>query len=113
MEAHQAAIIIAGSSPVPDPCSDSSASTMLPSRLPESNYYIVFTKANSPSDPYASKTKLPPISGTLSSLHRSILLQALILPHRNYLHQSLFPHAPAQLDGAETVAEKLLTTAFS
>src|ERR1700679_2265788 len=54
-----------------------------------------------------------PISGTLSSLHRSILLQALILPHRNYLHQSLFPHAPAQLDGAETVAEKLLTTAFS
>src|ERR1700677_401322 len=88
MEAHQAAIIIAGSSPEPDPCSDSSASTMLPSPLPESNYYIVFTKANSPSDPYASKTKLPPISGTLSSLHRSILLQDLILPHRNYLHQS-------------------------
>jgi len=61
---------------------------MLPSPLPESNYYIVFTKANSPSDTYASKTKLPPISGTLSLLHRSILLQDLILPHRNYLHQS-------------------------
>ena len=53
------------------PCSDSSASTMLPSPLPESSYYVVFTKANLPSAPYASKTKLRPLSGTLSSLHRS------------------------------------------
>src|SRR3982074_3597530 len=56
---------------------------MRPSPLPESNYYLVFTKANSPSDPYASKTKLRPLSGTLSSLHRSILLQDLILPTEN------------------------------
>jgi transposase-like protein len=28
-----------------------------PSPLPESNYYVVFTKADSPSDLYASKTK--------------------------------------------------------
>ena len=34
------------------------------------------------------KDQAAPISGTLSSLHRSILLQDLILPHRNYLHQS-------------------------
>src|SRR5258707_10509248 len=50
--------------------------------------YVVFTKANSLSEPDASKTKLRPLSGTLSSLHRSIPLQDLILPHRNYLHQS-------------------------
>jgi len=61
---------------------------MLPSPLPESNYYVVFTKANSPSDPYVPKTRLPPLSGTLSSRHRSIPLQDLILPHRNYLHRS-------------------------
>src|SRR5260370_10720009 len=61
---------------------------MLPSPLPESNYYVVFTKANSPSDPYASKTKLRPLSGTLSSLHRSILLQEPYSAHRKYLHQS-------------------------
>src|ERR1700677_1174724 len=60
--------------------SDSSASIMLPSPLPESNYYVVFTKANSPSDPYAPKTRLPPLSGTLSSRHRSIRLQTSSCP---------------------------------
>jgi hypothetical protein len=65
-----------------------SVSIMLPSPLPESNYYVVFTKANSPSDTYASKTKLRPLSGTLSSLHRSILLQEPYSAHRKYLHQS-------------------------
>jgi hypothetical protein len=53
---------------------------MLPSPLPESNYYVVFTKVNSPSDPYASKTKLRSLSGTLSFLRRSILLQDLFCP---------------------------------
>jgi signal transduction histidine kinase len=32
---------------------------MLPSLLPESNYYVVFTKANSPSDPYAHEINNP------------------------------------------------------
>src|SRR5260370_28850977 len=40
---------------------------MVASPLAESNYYVVFTKVNSPSDPYASKTKLRSLSGTLSS----------------------------------------------
>src|SRR5260370_15255208 len=56
---------------------------MLPSPLPESNYYVVFTKANSPSAPYGSKTKLRPLSGPRSSLHRSILLQDLSLSTEN------------------------------
>ena len=38
---------------------------------------------NSHSDPYASKTKLHPLSETLSSLRRSILLRDLILPTEN------------------------------
>ena len=50
---------------------------------PESNYYVVFIKANSPLGPCASKTRLRPLSGTRSSLHRSILLQDLILPTKN------------------------------
>jgi hypothetical protein len=47
--------IIAGSSPEQDPRSDSSTSTMLPSPLPESSYYVVSTKANLPSDPLRFK----------------------------------------------------------
>jgi len=53
---------------------------MPPSPLPEANYYVVFRKVNSPSNPYASKTKLRSLSGTLSFLRRSIFLQDLILP---------------------------------
>jgi transposase-like protein len=58
----------------PDPCSDSTASTMLPSPLPESNYYVVFIKANSPSG-HVSKTKLRPLSGMPYSLRRSQTLR--------------------------------------
>ena len=67
-----------GSSPESDPCSNSSASTMLPSPLPESSYYVVFTKANLPSAPYASKTTLRPLSGTLSSLHNQSFSRTLL-----------------------------------
>jgi hypothetical protein len=43
-----------------------------PLQRPESNYYVEFIKANSYSDPYASKTKLRPLSGIRSSLRRSV-----------------------------------------
>ena len=39
-------------------------------------------------DPYASKTTQRPLSGTLSSLYRSILLQDLTLPIENICTQS-------------------------
>jgi hypothetical protein len=78
--------------PESDPCSDSSASTMLPSPLPESSHYVVLTKANLPSAPYASKTKLCPLSGMLSCLHRSILLQHLTLPIENTCTESKCAH---------------------
>jgi hypothetical protein len=39
-------------------------------------------------DPYAAKTTLRPLSGTLSSLYRSILLQDLTLPIENICTQS-------------------------
>jgi hypothetical protein len=80
--------IIAGLNPEPDPCSDSSASIVLPSPLPESSYYVVFIKTDLPSAPYASKTALRPLSGTPSSLHRSILLRDLTLPIENICTQS-------------------------
>jgi hypothetical protein len=75
----------------PDPCSDSNASTMLPSPLPESNYYVDFINANSPSDTYASKTKLHPLPGIRSSLRRSILLQALLCPSKIFAPEPLSP----------------------
>jgi hypothetical protein len=65
---------------------------MLPSPLPESNYYVEFIKADSSSDTYASKTKLRPLSGIRSSLRRSILLQDLTLPSKIFSLEPVLGH---------------------